>query len=76
MNVGSYGSTDSHLWLVSKIPTRTWDDCPTSSERKSRTHRYHDLVNLLIQLALERDNDSHMEKFLNETPGSRCHPYP
>ena len=24
MNVGSYGATDPHLWLMSKIPTRTW----------------------------------------------------
>ena len=37
MNVGSYGPTEPHLSLVSKIPTRTWDDCCTTSERKSRT---------------------------------------
>ena len=24
MKMGSYGCTESHLWLVSKIPTRTW----------------------------------------------------
>ena len=48
MNVGSYGPSEPHLWLVSKIPTRTWDDCRTSSERKSRTHMYDDLVDLLI----------------------------
>ena len=55
MNVGSYGATEPHLWLMSKIPSRTWDDCCTTSERKSRTHTYDDLVDLLIQLALERD---------------------
>ena len=38
MNVGSYGPTEPHLWLVSKMPTRTWDDCRSTSERKSRTH--------------------------------------
>ena len=38
MNVGSYGATEPHLLLVSKIPTRTWDDCRTTSEMKSRTH--------------------------------------
>ena len=64
MNVGSYGGTEPHLWLMSKIPSRTWDDCRTTSERKSRTHTYDDLVDLLIELALERENDSHMEKFL------------
>ena len=40
MNVGSYGATDPHLWLMSKIPTPMWDDCHTNSERKSRTHTY------------------------------------
>ena len=37
MNVGSYGTTEPHQWFVSKIPTRTWDNCRTTSERKSRT---------------------------------------
>ena len=30
MNVGSYGPTEPHLCLVSKIRTRTWDDCRTT----------------------------------------------
>ena len=50
----------SHLWLMSKIPQRTWDDCRSTSERKSRTRSYDTLVDLLIELALERENDSHM----------------
>ena len=69
MNVGSYGATEPHLWLMSKIPSRTWDDCRTTSERKSRTHTYDDLVDLLIELALERENDSHVEKFLKKLLG-------
>ena len=52
-----------------KIPSRTWDNCRTTSERKSRTHTYNDLVDLLIELALERDNDSHMEKCLKKHLG-------
>ena len=59
MNVGSYGATEPHLWLMSKISTRTRDDCRATSERKSWTHSYDDLVNLLIKLAPERENDSH-----------------
>ena len=27
MNVRSYGPIESHLCLVSKIPTHTWDNC-------------------------------------------------
>ena len=30
----------------------------------SRTHTYTDLVDLLVELALERENDSHMELYL------------
>ena len=48
MNDGSYGATEPHLWLMSKIPQRTWDDCRSTSERKSRTHSYDELVYLLI----------------------------
>ena len=69
MNVGSYGASEPHLWLMSKIPTRTWDDCRATSERKSRTQSYDDLVELLIELTLERENDSHMEEFLNKHLG-------
>ena len=69
MNVGSYGATEPHLWLMSKIPQRTWDDCRSTSERKSRTHSYDTLVDLLIELALERENNSHMEKFLKKHLG-------
>ena len=76
MNVGSYGATEPHLWLMSKIPQRTWDDCRTTSERKSRTHSYDELVDLLIELALERENDSHMEKFLKKHLGRGGTPTP
>ena len=76
MNVGSYGPTEPHLWLVGKIPPRTWDDCRSTSERKRRTHTYDDLVDLLIELALERENDSHMEKFLKRHLGKGANPTP
>ena len=69
MNVGSYGATEPHPWLMSKIRARTWDDCHTTSERKSRTHTYDHLVDLLIELALESQNYSHMEKFLKKHLG-------
>ena len=64
MNVGFYGATEPHLWGMSTIPQRTWDDCRATSERKSRTHSLDELADLLIELALEREKDSHMGKFL------------
>ena len=76
MNVGSSGATEPHLWLMSKIPSRMWDDCRTTSERKSRTNTYDHLVDLLIELALERENDSHMKKFLKKHPGRGGMPTP
>ena len=76
MNVRSYGPTEPNLWLVGKIPTRTWEDCRSASERKRRTHTYDDPVDLLIELALERANDSHMEKFLNSHLGTGASPRP
>ena len=66
MNPSSYGPTERHLWLVGKIPPRTWENCKQTSERKSRTHSYDELVDLLIKLAMERENDSGMEKYLRK----------
>ena len=64
MKPSSYGPIEPHLWLVGKIPTRTWENCRETSKRKSRTHSYDDLVDLLIELAMERENDSHMDTYL------------
>ena len=66
MNPSSYQPTEPHLWQVGKIPTRTWNNCRETSERKARTHSYDDLVDLLIQLAMERENDSHMDRYLRK----------
>ena len=66
MNPSSIGTTEPHLWLVGKIPPRTWENCKETSERKSRTHSYDELVDLLIELAMERVNDSQMDKYLRK----------
>ena len=69
MNVGSDGATEPHLWLMKKIPQRTWDGCRATSERKSRTHSYDEMVDLRVKVALEREIDSHMEKFFKKHLG-------
>ena len=66
MNPMSYGPAEPQLWLVGKIPPKTCDNCRETSERKARTHSYDDLVDLLIQLAIVRENDSHMDKYLRK----------
>ena len=55
MNPTSYGPTEPHLWLVWKIPPKTWDDCRETSETKARMHSHDDVVDLLIELAMERE---------------------
>ena len=54
------------LWLVGKIPPKTWENCRETSERKARTHSYDDLIDLLIELAMDKENDSHMDKYLRK----------
>ena len=63
MNPMSYGPTEPHLWVVGRIPPKTWHNCRDTSERESRTHPYDDLVDLLIELAMERENDSDIDKY-------------
>ena len=72
MNVGSYGPTEPHPWLVGKIFLRTWEDCRSTSEKKRRTPTYDDLVDL----DLERENESHMEKFLKRHQNKGANPTP
>ena len=77
MNTTSYGPSEPHLWIVGKIPPKTSENCRENSERKSQTHSYHDLVDLLIKLAMVRANDSHMDKYLRkhlrrETPAEKA----
>ena len=77
MNLSSYGPTEPHLSLVGQIPTSTWENCRETSEGKTRTHSYDDLVDLLIELAMKRENDSHMDKYLRkhlrrETPAEKA----
>ena len=54
---------------MSTILKCTWDHCRSTSERKSWTQTYEDIVDLLIELALERENYFHMEKFLKKHLG-------
>ena len=62
---GSYSSDDLLFWLVAKLPRELWDECGSTAERKARSHRYEDLCVLLLELALEKESDQH----LNNYPG-------
>ena len=76
MNPTSYGPTEPHLWFVPKIRPKAWENCKQRCERKDGTHSYDDLVDLLIESAMERENDPHLDKYLRkhlqtETPAER-----
>ena len=62
MNPTFYMPTEPHLWFVGNIPFKTWGNCKETSQRKARMHSYDDLVDLLIEFAMEREKDSHKDK--------------
>ena len=66
MNAMPYGPTEPQLWLVGKIPFKTSENCGEASEMTGSTHSYDDLVDLLIELAIGRVNDSHMDRYLRK----------
>ena len=56
----SYGSDELLFWLVAKIPRDVWNECRATGERKVRTLTYEDLFVLLLELALEKESDQHL----------------
>ena len=69
----SYGSDELLFWLVAKIPTSVWDECRPTAERKARTLTYKDLSVLLLELALEKENDQHLDAYRPGGGGSGSH---
>ena len=57
---GSYSSDDLLFWLCSKLPRELWDECRLTAERKARSLRYEDLCVLLLEIALEKEGDQHL----------------
>ena len=60
---GSYSSDDLLFWLVAKLPRELWDECRSKAERKARSLRYEDLCVLLLELALEKESDQHLNNY-------------
>ena len=63
MTLGSYGSDELRFWLVSKLSQELWDECRATAERKARALNYEDLSVLLLELALEKDSDKHLNTY-------------
>ena len=60
---GSYSSDDLLFWLVAKLPRELWDECRSTTERKARALHYEDLCVLLLELALEKESDQHLNNY-------------
>ena len=70
---GSYSSDDLLFWLVAKLPRELWDGCRSTAERKARSLRYKDLCVLLLELALEKESDQHLNNYRPGGEGSGSH---
>ena len=70
---GSYSSDDLLFWLVVKHPRELWDECRSTAKRKARSLRYEDLCVLLLELALEKESDQHLNNYRPGGGGSGGH---
>ena len=67
---GSYNSDDLLFWLAAKLPPELWDECRSTAERKARVPQYEDLCVLLLELALEKESDQHLNNYCPGGGGS------
>ena len=70
---GSYGSDELLFWLVAKPPREVWDECRATAERKARALNYEDLSVLLLELALEKESEQHLNAHRPGGGGSGSH---
>ena len=56
---------------MAKLPPELWDGCRATAERKARDLNYQDLSVLLLELALEKESDQHLNAYPPGGGGSR-----
>ena len=61
------------FWLVAKLPGEVWDECRATAERKARALTYEDLLVLLLELALEKKSNQHLNAYRRGGGGSESH---
>ena len=59
----SYGSNELLFWLLAKLPRELLDECRAKAERKAGALKYEDLLVLLLELALEKESDQHLNAY-------------
>ena len=70
---GSYGSDELLFCLVAKLPRELLDECRSTAERKARALNYKDLSVLLLERAIEKESDQHLNAYRPGGGGSRSH---
>ena len=70
---GSYSSDNLLFWLVAKVPRELWKECRSTAERKARALNYEDLSVLLLELALEKESNQHLNAYRPGGGGSGSH---
>ena len=70
---GSYSSDDLLFWLVAKLPRELWDECRSTAERKAKALNYEDFCVLLLELALEKESNQHLNAYRPGGGGSGSH---
>ena len=73
LTAGSYGSDELLFWLVAKLPRELWDECRATAECKARALTYEDLSVLLLELALEKESNQHLNAYRPGGGGSGSH---
>ena len=63
LTLGSYSSDDLLFWLVAKLPRELLNECRSTAECKARALHYEDLCVLLLELALEKESDQHLNNY-------------
>ena len=70
---GSYSSDYLPFWLVAKPSQELWDECRSTAERKARALHYEDLCVLLLELALDKESNQHLNNYRPGGGGSGSH---
>ena len=58
---------------MAQLPRELWDECRSTAECKARVLNYEDLSVLLLQLALEKESDQHLNAYRPGGRGSGSH---
>ena len=70
---GSHGSNELPFWLMAKRPREVWDECRATAERKARALTDEDLSVVLLELALGKESDRHLNAYRPGGGGSGSH---